>query len=188
MTKANQSRGNADMQVKRRRPRRWQAAEAGALLLGLLALAGCGRKSDPPKAQASQDGTTQTLLVKAADVVLTATQVLESGIPFTGELNPQEVTEITARFDGDLQEVRVKEGQRVRKGQSLAVYRPRDMRDASTAADAGLAAAKKLLDAGAAAPSDLEAAAAARAAAEAQVSAAEAAANHAQENSDRLVV
>jgi len=172
-----------------------------AALGGLLLLAcGCGRK--PDGAKAAEEQSTANLLVKVADVVRAETRTLESGVSFTGELNPQQVTEITAHFDGDLQEVRVREGQRVARGQSLAVYKPVDMKDAWDAADAqlqaaqanltaarnGEARARKLLDAGAAAPSDLEAATAARAAAEAQVRAAQAAANHAQENADRLVV
>jgi RND family efflux transporter MFP subunit len=109
---------------------------------------------------------------------------------------------VTARFDGDLERVLVREGQAVRAGQSLAVYAPRDVRDASLAAEADILAAKadllaaenterrakRLLAAGAAAARDVEAAEAALAAAEARLRAAEAGVNRARENVEKLVV
>ncbi len=131
-----------------------------------------------------------------------AARDLESGISFTGELQPAEIVEIVARFDGDLEKVLVREGQAVRTGQSLAIYKPRDVKDALQAADAeylaaqaGLIAAQngerraqRLLDAGAASPSDLEAAKAQRTAAEAGLRAAEAHRNRATEDQERLDV
>jgi membrane fusion protein, multidrug efflux system len=171
------------------------------LTLGALAVAGigCGKKADPaaaPGAPASQ------VLVSPKDVVGVELRRLESGVSFTGELVPSETVEITARFAGDLEDVMVREGQHVRKGEPLARFRPRDVQDMLNAADsqlmaahAGLTAslnaerrARRLLDAGAASPSDLEAAEAQRTAAEAQVHAAEAVKNRAQEDAERLDV
>ena len=82
------------------------------------------------------------------------------------------------------------------------MYKPRDVQEAWQAAEAEVLAAQatllaaqngerraqKLLDAGAAAPSDLEAAEAAHSAAEARVQAAEAAANRAKEDAEKLDV
>ncbi len=142
------------------------------------------------------------VLVSPRDVQRVEDRRLESGVSFTGELQPSQTVEITARFDGDLDEVLAKEGVRVNRGEALARFRPRDVKDALDAAgaqllaaEAGLRAAenserraRKLLDAGAAAPSDLEAAEAQRTAAKAQVDAATAAKNRAQEDAERLDV
>jgi membrane fusion protein (multidrug efflux system) len=175
-------------------------AAAAALLLSLVLNAGCGRKSATSKA--AEEAEVPAVLVNPQDVVRVDQRRLEAGISFSGDLTPQHVTDVTARFEGDLEEVTAREGERVRKGQSLAVYKPQDVEDAAAAAEADLLAArsalvaarnaearaKKLLDAGAAAPSDLEAAQATRAAAEARVQAAEAVRNHASENAERLDV
>ncbi len=162
-----------------------------------LVAAGCGRKAPESKAAVNPK-----VLVSATDVVVASSRTLESGVPFTGELGPVEVVEVIARFDGDLATVRAKEGQAVSRGEELASYRPSDVHDALVASEAELSAAhaallaaqnaerraQKLLDAGAAAPRDLEAAQAQTAAAEARVRAAEAARNHAKENAERLDV
>ena len=171
-----------------------------ALALGLASagLPGCARDKT-----ASQTARTEAqVLVGAAEVVRVETRRLESGVTFTGELTPSEIVQVNARFDGDLEAVRVREGERVQAGTPLAVYRPRDINDQLRAAEAellsaqaGLVAAQngerraqRLLEAGAAAPSDLEAAQAQRAAAEARVQAAKAYRNTAKENADRLDV
>jgi membrane fusion protein, multidrug efflux system len=170
---------------------------AVVLSLGIAGVAGCSRETASKTAAAEPQ-----VLVAAADVVRAEARRLESGVTFTGELAPSEIVQVNARFDGDLQSVAVREGQAVTKGQSLAVYNPRDVRDRLQAAEsdllsaqAGLVAAQnaerraqRLLDAGAAAPSDLEAARAQRTAAEARVSAAQAMRNTAQENAERLDV
>jgi RND family efflux transporter MFP subunit len=90
----------------------------------------------------------------------------------------------------------------VQRGQPLARYTPREMRDAFDAAEAALQAAKadlevadnavrrakRLVDAGAAAPTELENAASGRKAAEARVRAAQAGLNLAEENAEKLTV
>jgi RND family efflux transporter MFP subunit len=107
-----------------------------------------------------------------------------------------------ARFDGDIKRVLVREGDRVRRGTSLAVYEPWDVTDVLVASEAELKAAeaallsaqshenrtRRLLEAGAAAPMDLEAATAATSAAEARKQTAHGARNHAREDADRLNV
>jgi membrane fusion protein (multidrug efflux system) len=178
----------------------WKSRTAGAALAVTIAAcagtAGCARNAgDAAPAQPA-------VLVNASDVALVQTRVLESGVTFTGELVPSEIVEVVARFDGDLESVRVREGEFVKKGESLARYQPRDIEDQLQAAESDLASAQaalaaarnaekraqRLLDAGGAAPSDLEAAQAQRAAAEAGVEAAEARRNTARENAERLDV
>jgi len=166
--------------------------------MGACGLSSCARKSAESRSAEEQ----QAVLVSAADLAVAETRRLEAGISFSGELQPTEIVEVVARFDGDLEKVLVKEGQAVRKGESLAVYKPRDIKDAEQAAEAecqaaasGLVAARnaeqrarRLLDAGAASPSDMEAAEAGRAAAEARARAAEAYRNKAQDDAERLAV
>jgi membrane fusion protein, multidrug efflux system len=168
------------------------------LLIVLAAITGCARKTAESRSAANPTA----VLVSASDVAQAAARDMASGISFTGELQPAEIVEIVAHFDGDLEKVLVREGQAVRLGQSLAIYRPRDVKDALQAADAeylaaqaGLIAAEngerraqRLLDAGAASPSDLEAAKAQRTAAEAGLRAAEARRNRATEDQERLDV
>jgi RND family efflux transporter MFP subunit len=166
--------------------------------LGALLLAGCARR----EAESKNDPRATQVLISAADVVRAETRRLESGVTFTGELTPSEVVQVNARFEGDLEEVLVHEGEPVRAGQPLARYRPGDIRDQLQAAEAQLLSAQaallaaqngerraqRLLEAGAAAPSDLEMARAQRAAAEAGVRAAEAMRNTASQNAEKLDV
>jgi membrane fusion protein, multidrug efflux system len=170
------------------------------LLLAALLAEGCGGDGAPPAS--GEAAATDALLVRPEDVVQVRVERLEGGTAFTGDLAPIRTTRITARFDGDLQRVLVREGTRVHRGDPLAVYAPRDVRDALTAAEAEVAAAeaavaaarnqeeraRRLLDAGAAAPMDLEAAVAARSAAQARRDAALAARNRAAEDAEKLDV
>jgi membrane fusion protein, multidrug efflux system len=172
-------------------------------VLTLVAAAGCGSAASEKRIEAARKAAAaQAILVNPADVTAAARRRLESGISFTGELKPTDEVKMTAHFDGDLESVFVREGMHVRKGESMAVYNPRDVQNVKSAAEAGLLAAKsaflsaqnaqrrarKLLEAGAAAPSDLEAAEAALAAAEAQVRASAAESELADDNADRLAV
>jgi RND family efflux transporter MFP subunit len=172
-------------------------------LLALMVAPGCGSAASDKKIEAARKAAAeQATLVNASDVTTAVRRRLESGISFTGELKPMDEVRVTARFDGDLQDVFVREGTRLRLGQSMAAYNPRDVQNNRSAAEAGLLAArsalvsaentarraKKLLDAGAAAPADVEAAEAARTAVEAQVRAAMSQSELATDNADRLTV
>ncbi len=174
----------------------------GAILVWVAA-AGCGSAASEKKIEAARKAAAeQAVLVNVVDVNVATRRRLESGISFTGELKPTDEVKVTARFDGDLQDIFVREGSRVRRGQSMAAYNPRDVQNDRAAAEAGLLAAKsalvsaentarrakRLLDAGAAAPADLEAAEAARSAAEAQVRAATSQSELAADNAARLAV
>lgn len=165
--------------------------------------AGCsGRQSEARVQEAEAKRAHEALLVKASDVVIASRERLESGVAFTGELSPVDAVTVGARFDGDLEDVYVREGDRVRRGQSMGRFLSRDVRNARGVAEAGVAAAqaglaaaenaerrlRKLHDAGAAAPSDLEAAAMARTAAEAQLRAARAQLDVAHENTEKAAI
>ncbi len=174
-----------------------RALHTAAMLVILAMVAGCSKGGSSAESVAPA-----ALLVSAGDIARVEAQRLESGVLFTGDLRPQETTQVIARFDGDIRKVFVREGESVRRGQALAQYEARDIRDVNQAADADLLAAQaqllaaqnaerraaRLLDAGAASPSDLETATAMRSAAEARVQAAEAVQSHTRENADRLRV
>jgi len=181
------------MQSKRFTP----PAACVAGILGILAvLGGCGRPEAESKTEA------QAVLVAAEDVVLASTQLLESGISFTGELQPSQIVEVNCRFDGDLDRVLVREGQAIRRGQALAVYRPRDVQDRLRSAEAQVLAAtaalkaaensekraRRLFEAGAASGSDLELQEAQRTAARAALDLAEALRNSVREDEEKLDV
>jgi membrane fusion protein (multidrug efflux system) len=172
------------------------AAACLGLLAALAVLGGCGHRA------AEAPTTAQAVLVAPTDVVLARAASLEAGIAFTGELAPSEIVQVNSRFDGDIDRVLVREGQAVRRGQPLAVYRPRDVEDRLRAAEAQLLAAeaglraaenaearaRRLFEAGAAASSELEAAEAQRTAARAALDQAQAMRNNAQEDAERLDV
>ncbi len=182
---------------RRRVSTRARLLRAATALAILAAISGCSKGSSSEESAAPA-----ALLVSAGDIARVEPQRLESGVLFTGELRPQETTRVIARFDGDIRKVLVREGQSVRRGEALAEYEPRDIRDVNQAADADLLAARaqllaaenaerraaRLLEAGAASPSDMETATAMRSAAEARVQAAEAVVSHTRENADRLRV
>jgi len=171
----------------------------GIACLALLGPPGCGHQAATDEAAQPAE---QVLLVQPSDVVLVQRSAIESGISFSGDLAPEEVTEVIARFEGDLERVLVREGQRVRRGQALARYRPTDITNSFKAAEAEVLAARaaqlaaenserragRLLEAGAASTSDLESASAARTAAEARLRSAEAMLEVARENAGRLDV
>lgn len=183
-------------------PRSLRAA-AGWVLLAVLAFAGCsGTRSEDRVREAETRLSSQAILVNSSDVATAARERLESGITFTGELAPVDLVNVGARFDGDLERILVREGDRVRKGQSMAVFKPVDVNNYYQAAQADLLSARamlvsaengerrarRLLEAGAAAPSDLEAAEAGHAAAEARVRAAQTQFDLAKDNAEKLAV
>jgi len=184
-------------------------------ILGILAaVGGCSRPDAESKAQAQGEANTPTetkagaqadahaMYVAAENVVCAETQRLESGLSFTGELQPTQIVEVNCRFDGDLDRVLVREGQAVRRGQALAMYRPRDVQDRLRSAEAQVLAAtaafkaaenaekraRRLFEAGAASGSDLELAEAQRTAARAGLDQAEELRNSVREDEEKLDV
>jgi membrane fusion protein (multidrug efflux system) len=177
----------------------WSGLAVAAVMSGAaLGGVGCAREG----ARSQQAESEATVLVSAGDVAAVTGMRLESGITFTGELRPIETVAVAARFEGDLERVLVREGQAVQKGQPLAVFRPRDVQDQLRATEAQVLAAqaslvaaenaerraRRLFEAGAAAPRDLEVAEAQRTAAQAGLDAALAMRNEAQENVEKVEV
>lgn len=171
------------------------------VLAGLLVVsvtAGCGQNA----AKSENSNTESQVLVTPSNIAIVESRRLESGVRFTGELAPAEIVEVIARFDGDLEAVMVREGQRVRRNQPLARYERREMQDALEAAQASAQAAaadlaaaesavrraKRLIEAGAMAPANLETVEAQYKSAEARVRAAQAQRSIAEENAEKLDV
>jgi membrane fusion protein (multidrug efflux system) len=88
----------------------------------LFALAGCGAHGETAgtgKAGAQPD----TALLAAADLDTVARHDLSAGVPVSGTLTPGWQARVTAALDDVLQDVVVREGQRVGKGEVLAHFR-----------------------------------------------------------------
>jgi RND family efflux transporter MFP subunit len=61
-------------------------------------------------------------VLSTSDVAAARTTSIEAGVPITGDLRPAEVVDVRARLEGDLLDVHVREGDRVREGQLLARF------------------------------------------------------------------
>jgi len=178
----------------RGRPRRaWLAVFA---VLPFVSLA-CAKKAEP------EDHPKESVLSLAPQsFVVAVSRRLEQGLTFSGQLEPAEVVEVKARFDGDLESVKVREGEAVRRGQSLASFRRAMVEGEWKAAEAeelaaqaalvaaqnGARRAHRLFEAGAASASDVETADAQEKAATARREAAQANRTRAGENADDLSV
>ena len=162
-----------------------------AALAALLA-AGCGSKSDShPRAStgagaaeapapASAPGNADEVLLAASDVAAATRLDLATGVPVSGTLRAGWEAHITSPFDDVVEEVVVREGQRVTKGQVLGRFRQDIVSTAAASATAQLKSAaadyerqKNLLAEGAVSQRDVEAAEATWRAAQAQEAAAD---------------
>ena len=149
-----------------------------ATVAALFALAGCGAKGETAgsrKAGAQAD----TALLAAADLDTVARHDLSAGVPVSGTLTPGWQAHVTAALDDVLQDVLVREGQRVSKDQVLARFRLGSVEADAASARAQLRSAtadwerqKNLLAEGAVSERDVETADAAFRAAQAQAEAA----------------
>lgn len=143
---------------------------------------GCSSRADQPpaaKEAAAAPGTADEVLLAATDVAAATRLDLAAGVPVSGTLAAGWEAHITSPFDDVLEEVVVREGQRVAKGQVLGRFRQDIMATAATSAAARLKSAaadferqRNLLAEGAVSQRDLEAAEAAWRAAEAEEAAA----------------
>ncbi|HEU4566007.1 MAG TPA: efflux RND transporter periplasmic adaptor subunit [Gemmatimonadaceae bacterium] len=129
-----------------------------------------------------------SITLAANDVATVHRGTIEAGTPVTGNLNPIERVEVRARLEGDLVELYVREGERVRSGQLLARIENSEQESGAQSAEAARAAARaelstaqwsleqteELFKAGAVPERDLKAAQQALSAAQAKVAAAEA--------------
>ena len=147
------------------------------LLLAALALTGCGK---PEHGAAKAAGApADTAMLAAADVATVTRGDLTAGVPVSGNLAPGWRARVTSPLDEVVQDVLVREGQRVAKGQVLARFRMDAVETAAASARAQLKSAqadyerqKNLLREGAVSERDLESAEAAYRAAAANEAAA----------------
>ena len=97
---------------------RWIAA---ALALGAAA---CSAEADG--ASGGQGGgrgaRPNTTTLAASDVAEVKLSPIDAGWAITGDLQPIERVQVRARLEGDLAELRVREGQAVRAGEVLARF------------------------------------------------------------------
>ena len=94
-----------------------------ALLLCLTTLAaGCGSEDVRAAAPGGRAGGPPATVLSTSDVAAARTTSIEAGVPITGDLRPAEVVDVRARLEGDLLDVHVREGDRVREGQLLARF------------------------------------------------------------------
>lgn len=152
-----------------------------AALAALLA-AGCGSneaKKPAKGAPAASSGAVDEVLLASTDVAAATRLDLATGVPVSGTLSAGWEARITSPFDDVVEQVLVREGQRVAKGQVLARFRQDIVSTSAASAAAGLKSAaadferqKNLFAEGAVSQRDVEAAEAALRAAEAEDAAA----------------
>ena len=149
--------------------------------LAAVLAAGCGsqdsKKPSPGAPTVSTD--TDEVLLASSDVAPAARVDLASGVPVSGTLSAGWEAQITSPFDDVVEDVYVREGQRVSKGQVLGKFRLDIVETGAASADAQLKSAaadyermKNLLAEGAVSQRDVEAAEATWLAAQAQQAAA----------------
>src|SRR5688500_10331071 len=150
------------------------AARAGMLLVS----AGCGG-SDAAEASSPDE----TVMVSAENIVVVASERLESGPTISGDLTPEQSAGIRAEVGGSVMSTYVEAGQRVAKGTRLAKIDDTGIQDSYLSARSGVTSAQSsadlakreearatsLLEAGAIAERDVEGARRANVAAQAQL-------------------
>jgi RND family efflux transporter MFP subunit len=131
---------------------------------------------------------TASVVLGVADVAKVVRGAIEAGIPIAGDLRPIETLSLKSRLEGNVEQVYVREGDRVRAGAPLARFEAIDFESALRSAEADVISArtaaataqwnydqsKDLFKAGAIAERDLRATEQAAVAAKAQLAAAEA--------------
>lgn len=145
-----------------------------AAVAALFALAGCGAKGETA-ASRKAGAPADTALLAAADLATVARHDLAAGVPVSGTLTPGWQARVTAALDDVLQDVVVREGQRVGKGEVLAHFRLGSVEADAASARAQLRSAtadwerqKNLLAEGAVSERDVETAEAGYRASQAQ--------------------
>ena len=146
-------------------------------VLAVLLAAGCGSHDSkkPTAANAAEAPPADTVLLAASDVAPAARLDLAAGVPVSGTLSAGWEAQITSPFDDVVEDVLVREGQRVAKGEVLARFRLDIVETGAASAEAQLKSAaadyerlKNLLAEGAVSQRDVEAAEATWRAAQAQ--------------------
>lgn len=111
------------------------------LFLTLALAAGCGKKSEPVAGPAG----TETV-VKAVTVTEVGTTPLAQTIELVGTVRARTSAAVAARVAGSITLLRVREGDRVKKGELLARLDARENQASAAAASAGMDEARRALD------------------------------------------
>ena len=181
---------------------------ASALAVAALLTSACGGSpkdatAGPPAAGAAQGSAPQggapgggapgaprrtaSVVLGVNDVAKVARGTIEAGIPIAGDLRPIETLSLKSRLEGNVEQVYVREGDRVRTGAPLARFDAVDFESALRSAEADVVSARtasttaqwnhdqslELFKAGAIAERDLRATEQAAVAAKAQLAASE---------------
>jgi RND family efflux transporter MFP subunit len=148
----------------------WITMLAAALLVGAL---GCGKEETAAKAAGA--GAEAAAVLGASDVAIVERADLVTGVQVSGTLSPANDVKFGAPIADVVEDMLVKEGQRVRKGEVMARFRTTAVRPLAVGAESRYKSAKadyarmqNLLREGAVAERDLEAAEATMREAEAQ--------------------
>lgn len=122
---------------------------SGAAAAILITLAACGKDpaqgATPASGRAAGGGgreRTASIALAPSDVAPIRRGTIEDATPITGTLNPIETVEIRARLEGELEQVLVREGERVAQGQLLARFEASAQQSAQASAEAERAAAQ----------------------------------------------
>jgi membrane fusion protein, multidrug efflux system len=118
-----------------------------------LALAACGGKSSDASAAPAEGGRggpggaggprgASTAMLSGSDVATARRGAIEDAVPVTGDLRPLETVDVRARIEGELDQVFVREGQRVGAGELLARFEAVTQQSDRASAEADLASAK----------------------------------------------
>jgi RND family efflux transporter MFP subunit len=115
-----------------------------ALLALLLTAAACSREADGADAPGGggRGERPNSVTLAATDVATAKRQAVEDGPPLTGNLQPLDRVEVRARLEGDLEQIYVREGQRVQAGQLLARFENVSEEGEAKSAAADLASAR----------------------------------------------
>lgn len=135
-----------------------------AFALAVLLLAGCSSQ-DGARKGAPADSTANAALLATSDLATVARVDLSTGVPVSGTLAPGWQANVSSPFDDVVNDVLVREGQRVGAGEVLARFRDDQVRSNAASAKARLKSAaadyerqRNLLAEGAVSQRDLEAA------------------------------
>ena len=157
---------------------------AGGASQGAAAASSAG---GPSGAAAGAPRRTASVVLGVNDVAKVVRGSIEAGIPIAGDLRPIETLSLKSRLEGNVEQVYVREGDRVRAGAPLARFETIDFESALRSAEADVVSSRTasttaqwnydqsvdLFKAGAIAERDLRATEQAAAAAKAQLAAAE---------------
>ncbi len=105
--------------------------------LALLLAAGCGRSEG-----AETTRVTPTMVLAPQDMAVAEVGPVGTGMLLTGTLRPDNSASVKAQAPGTISGLRVKEGERVRAGQVLAVVQAAGIQSQAAGAQAGVASAE----------------------------------------------